>query len=172
MTDISLVDPKTRLSARNLTLPNLGAPAYSYDAWTQHRDVLYLSGQISRTANGDVVTGLAGEDATTADAAAAAEIAALNLLARIDQAVGLENVKQVLKLNVWIASGSDYTDQPTAAESASQLLIDVLGDAGRHARTTLPTHVLPKNALVELKAVVAVRSKEHARRYGSTGSSM
>ncbi|WP_072805864.1 RidA family protein [Rhodococcoides yunnanense] len=157
MTDTSTIDPKLRLAERNLSLPELGAPAYSYDAWTQHRDVLYLSGQISRTPNGEVLSGRAGEDATTADASAAAEVAALNLLARIDQAVGLENVEQVLKLNVWIASGPDYTDQPTAAESASKLLIDVLGAAGRHARTTLPTHVLPKNALVELEAIVAVR---------------
>ncbi|WP_037144965.1 RidA family protein [Rhodococcoides fascians] len=157
MTDTSTIDPRQRLADRNLSLPELGAPAYSYDAWTQHRDVLYLSGQISRTPSGEVLSGKAGVDATTEDAAAAAEVAALNLLARIDQAVGLENVTQVLKLNVWIASGPDFTDQPAAAESASGLLIDVLGPAGRHARTTLPTHVLPKNALVELEAVVAVR---------------
>lgn len=157
MTETTLIDPKRRLAERNLSLPDLGAPTYSYDAWIQHHDVLYLSGQISRTPDGEVLSGRAGEDATTADAAAAAEVAAVNLLARIEQAVGLENVEQILKLNVWIASSSDYTDQPTAAEAASKLLIDVLGAAGRHARTTLPMHVLPKNALVELEAVVAVR---------------
>ncbi|MEV8237198.1 YjgF translation initiation inhibitor [Rhodococcus sp. 05-2256-B2] len=157
MTYTTTENAKSRLATRNLTLPDLGAPAYSYDAWTRHDDVLYMSGQISRTPNGEVLDGRAGVDATTADAAAAAEVAALNLLARIEQAVGLDNVEQILKLNVWIASGPDYTDQPVVAETASQLLIDVLGRAGRHARTTLPTHVLPKNALVELEAVVAVK---------------
>lgn len=156
MPNTSTIDPKRILAERNLSLPDLGSPAYAYEAWTKHRDTLYLSGQISRTADGYVLTGRAGADATTADASAAAEVAALNLLARIDQAVGLENVRQVLKLNVWIASDASFTDQPTAAEAASQLLLDVLGHAGRHARTTLPTHVLPKNALVELEAIVAV----------------
>ena len=156
LTDTNTHDPQRRLADRQLTLPDLGAPAYAYEAWTRHRDILYLSGQISRAADGQVLTGRAGADATVADASAAAETAALNLLARIDQAVGLGHVRQVLKLNVWVASDADFTDQPTVAEAASRLLIDVLGDAGRHARTALPSHVLPKNALVELDATVAV----------------
>lgn len=89
---------------------------------------------------------------------AAARVAALNLLARIHEAVGLDNVEQVLKLNAWVTSSRDFVDQPSVVDGASQLLIDVLSDAGRHARTALPAHVLPKGALVELDATVAIRS--------------
>ncbi|GAC70605.1 hypothetical protein GS4_38_00100 [Gordonia soli NBRC 108243] len=153
-----MAGPHVRLADRGLVLPDLGAPAYAYEAWTRHEDLLYLSGQISRVADGSILAGRVGDDATVADASAAAEVAALNLLSRIDQAVGLDQVAAVLKLNVWVAGGEGFTDQPTVAESASRLLIDVLGDAGRHARTALPSPVLPKNALVELDAVVAVRS--------------
>lgn len=71
MTYTTTENAKSRLATRNLTLPDLGAPAYSYDAWTRHDDVLYMSGQISRTPNGEVLDGRAGVDATTADAAAA-----------------------------------------------------------------------------------------------------
>lgn len=150
-------DPLRRLAERELALPGLGAPAYAYEAWTRHQDTLYVSGQISRASPNQVLTGRVGDDATVADASAAAEAAVLNLLARINEAIGLANVRQVLKLNVWVSSAADFTDQPTVAEAASRLLIDVLGDAGRHARTALPTHVLPKNALVELDAIVAVK---------------
>lgn len=156
MTDINIESPHARLARRNLVLPKPGAPAYSYEAFTRHRDTLYLSGQISRAADSRVLSDRVGVDADVDEAAAAAEIAALNLLARLDQAVGLDRVRQLLKLNVWVASGVDFTDQPAVAEAASTILRDVLGDAGRHARTALPAHVLPKNALVELDAVVAV----------------
>ncbi len=63
---------------------------------------------------------------------------------------------RVLKLNAWAASAPDFVDQPTVIDGASHLLIDVLGDHGRHARTALPTQALPQGALVELDATVAV----------------
>ncbi|MGW4731140.1 RidA family protein [Streptomyces shenzhenensis] len=151
-----MTDVKERLRALSIELPVLGAPRYAYEATARWGDLLYVSGQISRTASGEILRGRLGDDATLADGVTAARTAALNLLARVDDAVGLDHV-QVLKLNAWASSAPTFVDQPSVIDGASQLLLDVLGDAGRHARTALPAHVLPQGALVELDATIAVR---------------
>lgn len=148
---------RERLAERSLELPVLGPPRYAYEPAVLCGDVLHVSGQISRTAAGELLGGTLGEDATTDDGVAAARVCALNLLARMHEAVGLANVRRVVKLNAWVASSRDFVDQPTVVDGASQLLRDVLGDAGGHARTALAVHVLPQGALVEIDAVVAVR---------------
>lgn len=153
-----MTDAHERLKALSLELPVLAAPRYAYEASVQWGNLLHVSGQISRTAAGEILTGCLGDGVTVARGVAAARVAALNLLARIHEAVGLDNVEQVLKLNAWVTSSRDFVDQPSVVDGASQLLIDVLSDAGRHARTALPAHVLPKGALVELDATVAIRS--------------
>lgn len=156
VTAVSVVcEPHRRLAELGIELPVLGEPAYSYAPVARHGDFLSVSGQISRGPDG-VRSGVVGLDATVSDGAAAAEISALNLLSRINDAVGLCAVSSVFKLTVWVASAPDFTDQPEVAEAASALLLSVLGEAGRHARTALPVHVLPKGALVELDALVAV----------------
>lgn len=149
--------PYDRLAALGLALPNPPRPAYAYEATTQHADLLYVSGQISRNDDGTILCGTIEPGHSPEAGRTAARVAALNLLARIDQVVGLERIVQILKLNVWVASSDRFTDQPAIAEGASQLLIDVLGAAGAHARTALPAHVLPKGALIELDATVAVK---------------
>lgn len=146
-----------RLAALAIELPVLGAPRYAYEASVRWENMLWVSGQISRTASGEILRGCVGGTVAVAEGISAAETCALNLLARINEAVGLENVAQVLKLNIWVASSPDFVDQPTVADGASRLLHTVLGDAGRHARTALPAHVLPQGALVELDATIAVR---------------
>ncbi|WP_280423465.1 RidA family protein [Nocardia carnea] len=153
-----MTDVKQRLETLSLELPVLGAPRYAYEATTRWGDLLWISGQISRTATGDILRGRLGDTATVEEGIAAAETAALNLLARMNDAVGLENIQQILKLDIHIASSPEFVDQPTVADGASRLLRTVLGDAGRHARTALPAHVLPQGALVELDATVAVRA--------------
>ncbi|MEU6608424.1 RidA family protein [Streptomyces shenzhenensis] len=151
-----MTDVKERLKALSIELPVLGAPRYAYEATARWGDLLYVSGQISRTGSGEILRGRLGDNATLADGVTAARTAALNLLARVDDAVGLDHV-QVLKLNAWASSAPTFVDQPSVIDGASQLLLDVLGDAGRHARTALPAHVLPQGALVELDATIAVR---------------
>ncbi|MEV7869336.1 RidA family protein [Streptomyces sp. NPDC088124] len=151
-----MTDIQQRLAALSIELPVLGAPRYAYEATARWGDLLFVSGQISRTASGEILGGRLGDDATVADGVTAARTAAINLLARVDDAVGLGNVR-VLKLNAWASSSPAFVDQPSVIDGASQLLLDVLGDAGRHARTALPAHVLPQGALVELDATIAVR---------------
>ncbi|ANE03160.1 RidA family protein [Corynebacterium crudilactis] len=151
MTDIS-----ANLKSLGIELPDLPAPQYSYVPFHRQGNTLYVSGQISRTAAGDIVTGRVGADASVEEGIHAAEVATINLLARIEQAIGLENVASILKLNVWVNSAADFVEQPRVADGASRLLEKVLGEAGKHARTALPTHTLPQGALVELDAVVAI----------------
>ncbi|SFO17245.1 Enamine deaminase RidA, house cleaning of reactive enamine intermediates, YjgF/YER057c/UK114 family [Pseudonocardia ammonioxydans] len=146
-----------RLAELSLDLPLLGPPRCAYEPAVRAGNLLHVSGQISRAATGEVLGGRLGEDADVADGVAAARISALNLLARIDGAIGLDNVAQVVKLNAWVASAKNAHGQPEVADGASRLLLDVLGDAGRHARTALAAHVLPQGALVEVDAIVAVR---------------
>ncbi|MDX2917012.1 MULTISPECIES: RidA family protein [Streptomyces] len=147
---------RERLRALSIELPTLGPPRYAYEATSHWGGLLYVSGQISRSASGEVLRGRLGEDATVGDGVVAARAAALNLLARVEEAIGLDRAR-VLKLNAWAASAPSFVDQPTVIDGASQLLIDVLGDHGRHARTALPTQVLPQGALVELDATIAIR---------------
>lgn len=144
------------LQRLGIELPDLPAPQYSYVPFNRQGNTLYVSGQISRTAAGDILAGRVGEDATLEEGIHAAEVATINLLARIHQSIGLDNVAQILKLNVWVNSSDDFIQQPQVADGASQLLEAVLGEAGKHARTALPTNTLPQGALVELDAVVAV----------------
>ncbi|BAU94848.1 YjgF translation initiation inhibitor [Corynebacterium suranareeae] len=152
-----MTDFATHLHSLGIELPDLPAPAYSYVPFSRHGDTLYLSGQISRNAAGDILEGRVGEDASIEDGIYAAEVATINLLARIQQAIGLDNVAQILKLNVWVNSTDEFIQQPLVADGASQLLEKVFGEAGKHARTALPTHTLPQGALVELDAVVAIK---------------
>ncbi|WP_083864741.1 RidA family protein [Nocardia brevicatena] len=152
-----MTNVQERLGELAIELPVLGAPRYAYEASARWDDTLWVSGQISRTASGEILRGRLGDTTAVAEGIIAAETCALNLLARINEAVGLENVEQVLKVNIWIASSPDFVDQPTVADGASLLLRAVLGDAGGHARTALPAHVLPQGALVELDATIAIR---------------
>ncbi|ASQ91914.1 RidA family protein [Streptomyces sp. 11-1-2] len=152
-----MTDVQERLKALSIELPVLGAPRYAYEATVRWGELLYVSGQISRTASGETLQGCLGDNATLADGVTAARTAALNLLARINDAVGLDNVQQILKLNAWATSSATFVDQPSVIDGASRLLLDVLGDAGRHTRTALPAHVLPQGALVELDATIAIR---------------
>ncbi|WP_083680322.1 MULTISPECIES: RidA family protein [unclassified Pseudonocardia] len=153
----AVTEVRTRLAELSLELPEPGPPRCAYEPAVRAGDLLFVSGQISRTAGGEVLGGRLGDGAGVAEGIAAARAAALNLLARIDAAVGLEDVVRIVKLNAWVASDPGATNQPEVADGASQLLIDVLGDAGRHARTALPAPVLPQGALVEVDATVLVR---------------
>lgn len=150
-------DVRRRLAELSLELPALDQPKYAYEPAVQTGTTLYVSGQISRTGTGEILAGRLGDGCEVADGIVAARASALNLLARLDQAVGLDNVVRVLKLNAWVASTAAATEQPQVVDGASLLLIDVLGDAGRHARTAVPAPGLPQGALVELDATVAVR---------------
>ena len=127
-----------------------------YASITEHGGVAYLSGQVPRIGSTVVATGRVGQGLGLQQARDAAEVCALRLLSILDQTHGLDRVAQVLKLSVFVQSDDAFTQHSEVADAASDLLHAVLGDAGRHARTSVGVAQLPKNAAVEIDAIVAL----------------
>jgi enamine deaminase RidA (YjgF/YER057c/UK114 family) len=131
----------------------------NYVSVVQHGDLLYLSGQVPRIGTEVKVTGRVGEAVTLQQAQHGAQICALRALCLIQQHLGsLARVQQVLHVGVYSQCTADFTQQSEVADAASHLLHDVLGDAGRHTRTSVGVYQLPKNASVELNMTLAVQS--------------
>lgn len=121
------------------------------------RSLLYIAGQVS-IRDGRLMTGRVPDEVSVEDAQGAARTCALNILAQIEAASGLERVEQVAQLTGFVLSADGFGDQPAVINAASDLLVDVLGDAGKHSRAALGTNALPRGVTVEIAAVVVVRS--------------
>jgi enamine deaminase RidA (YjgF/YER057c/UK114 family) len=132
-------------------------PVASYIPVTRSGNIIYVSGQISSTEAG-VVQGLLGENMNVVQGGNAAELAAVNVLSQIVYSAGIElsNIVKVLKITVLVASTSTFTDQHLVANGASNLIVGVLGDKGKHARAAFGVAALPLGAAVEVEAVVEV----------------
>jgi enamine deaminase RidA (YjgF/YER057c/UK114 family) len=149
--------PESRLDALGIKLPAPAAPVAAYVPSVLANGTLYISGQLPFL-DGVVMVGRAGEDRDLAFANAAAHACGVMLLSQIKAALGsLDRVQQILKLGVFIASDPRFTDQPKVANGASELMVSVFGEAGRHARSAVGVPVLPLGAIVEVDAIVAVR---------------
>ena len=146
---------KLREYGYELTRPK--PPVASYIPVTRTGNVLYISGQISSTEAG-VVTGLLGETMNVVQGGNAAELAAVNVLSQIVYSgdIDLSRIKRVLKLTVFVASTSDFTEQHLVANGASNLIVGVLGDKGKHARAAFGVASLPLGAAVEVEAIIEV----------------
>ena len=118
--------------------------------------LLYVAGQVS-TKDGQRLTGRCPDEVSVEQAQEAARACALNLLAQIEAAAGLDQVEQVTQVNGFVLSTDDFGDQPKVLNAASDLLVEVFGDAGRHTRAALGTNALPFSVTVEITAVVVVR---------------
>lgn len=139
-----------------LILPEPAAPVASYVATVEAGGMLYISGQLPFV-DGTLVTGKCGDDKNLSDGEAAAKACAIMLVAQMKAALGdLSRVKRVVKLGVFVASNADFTDQPKVANGASNLMVEIFGDIGKHARSAVSVPVLPLNALVEIDAVISV----------------
>ena len=121
------------------------------------RALLYVAGQIS-VEDGNRLTGRCPDEVTVEEAQARARICGLNVLAQIDAAAGLDNVEQLAQVIGFVLSADGFGDQPKVINGASDLLEDVLGEAGRHTRAALGTNALPFSATVEIAAVAVVRT--------------
>lgn len=120
-------------------------------------DVIYISGQIPRVENTVVVTGRVGAEVSLGQAQLAAKVCAMRALALLQRELGsLDKLRRVLRISVYIQSAADFTQQSEVSDGASALLHEVLGEAGRHTRTSVGVYQLPKNASVELDMVVSV----------------
>jgi enamine deaminase RidA (YjgF/YER057c/UK114 family) len=151
---------EARISAAGIQLSEPPAPRYRYVPFTQAGDTAYFSGKTS-VAAGSLLsrTGKAGRDVTVDEAGDAARLCAISLLSAIEFGVGLERVRRILKLTGFVASDPEFSEQAVVVDHASRLLVEVLGEAGWHARTAIGVAVLPGDATVELEAVVQLTSE-------------
>ena len=148
----------TRLAELGVTLPQAAAPVASYVPAVEANSLLYISGQISFAEDGSLIKGRLGESLDLAAGTAAARRCGIMLLAQIKAALGsLDKVERIVKLGVFVASTGDFTDQPKVANGASELMQEVFGEAGRHARSAVGVPVLPLGVAVEVDAIVSVR---------------
>lgn len=146
-----------RLEELGITLPQPAAPVASYVPVVIAGGFAHVSGQLPFV-DGALVTGRLGEDVSTEDGMAAARACGLMILAQLKAALGsLERVERVVKLGAFVNSTADFTDQPKVANGASDLMFEVFGDAGKHARAAVGVPSLPLGAAVEVDAVVAIR---------------
>jgi enamine deaminase RidA (YjgF/YER057c/UK114 family) len=148
---------EARLAELGLTLPDAPLPVAAYVPAVEIGGVLHLSGQLPFR-DGLLMAGRLGEDRDEAYGYEAARACALALLAQIKKAAGsLDRVERIVKLGVFVSSTADFTAQPKVANGASELMVAVFGDAGKHARSAVGVPVLPLGAAVEIDAIVALR---------------
>lgn len=147
---------EARLQELGIVLPEAAAPVASYVPVVVHGGFAHVSGQLPFV-DGDLVTGRLGEDVTLDQGIAAARACGLMILAQLRAAlIPLDHVDRVVKLGAFVNSTPDFTDQPKVANGASELMFDVFGDLGRHARAAVGVPALPLGAAVEVDAVIAL----------------
>ena len=150
--------PEQRLAALGLTLPEPRAPVANYVPFVRTGSTLYISGQVSTDAAGGV-RGVVGEDVSADQAKLAARICGLNLIAQLKAALDddLGRVVRIVKLGGFVQAGPGFFDIPQVLNGCSDLMVEVFGDAGRHARSAVGVYRLPLNFAVEVDAVAEVR---------------
>jgi len=150
--------PETKLAALGLSLPEAPTPGGNYVSAKRVGAIVYLAGAIS-TGPGGVITGTAGSDRTIEEGYAAARSCALTQLAILKRELGsLDAVAEVLTVNGYVNARQGFSDSPAVINGASDLLVGIFGESGRHVRAAIGVSALPRNALVELQ--MAVRIKE------------
>ena len=148
-----------KLAKLGITLPEPAAPVAAYVPVVEIGGLLHISGQISFAEDGSLIKGRLGEDMGVEAGQVAARRCGIMLLAQIRKALGsLDRVERIVKLGVFVNSTPAFTDQPKVANGASELMQQVFGDAGRHARSAVGVAVLPLGVAVEVDAIVAVKA--------------
>ncbi|QMU58349.1 MAG: RidA family protein [Boseongicola sp.] len=145
------------LANLGLSLPDAPAPGANYVPFVITGNALYVSGQVSMDENG-FVKGKLGADMSVEDGVKCAELCALSLLAQAKSACGgdISRLKRVVKLVGFVNSTQDFTDQPAVINGASNLMVAVLGDAGRHARSAVSAASLPFGVAVEIEGIFEI----------------
>jgi enamine deaminase RidA (YjgF/YER057c/UK114 family) len=148
-----------RLAELGLTLPNPAAPVAAYVSAVEWGGLLHISGQLPFTEAGELIIGRLGESVDLDTGIEAGRRCGLMLIAQIGKALGgdFSRLERIVKLNAFVSSTGDFIDQPKIANGASELMVAVFGEIGRHARNAVGVPVLPLNAAVEVDAIIAVR---------------
>ncbi|GLK69555.1 RidA family protein [Hansschlegelia plantiphila] len=148
---------ETRLQELGVTLPQAPAPAANYIPAVVSNGMLYVSGQLPFGPDGAMLKGVLGAGVEIEAANAAAKLCAINILTQARAALGdLDRIARIVKLTGFVASAPGFGDQPKVVNGASDFLVAVLGDKGRHARSAVGVAALPLGAAVEVEAIIEI----------------
>jgi len=151
---------EAKLTALGLALPVPASPVANYVPFVRSGNHIHISGQLSNDGTGRI-KGTLGVDLSVEDGVEAARICGINLLAQMKAAAGgdLDNVVRVVKLNGFVQAGPDFYDIPKVINGCSDLMVEVLGDAGRHARSAVGMYKIPLGFAVEIDALIEVTDR-------------
>ena len=149
---------ESRLKTLNIVLPTPPAPVASYVPYVVSGKNVYISGQVTLASDGLKYVGIIGKELSIEDGKAAARLCALNVIAQARAACGgdLERVKRIVKVTVFVNAVPGFTQHPEVANGASDLFVEVFGDAGRHARAAVGAGSLPRNVATEVEAILEI----------------
>jgi enamine deaminase RidA (YjgF/YER057c/UK114 family) len=148
---------EARLATLGIALPDAPNPVANYVPSCLAGNLLFISGQISRAADGTIATGRLGGGMTVAEGRAAARLCALNILAQARAAIGsLDRIVQIVRLTGYVSAAPDFTEHPQVLNGASDLMVEVLGDKGRHTRVAVGVSSLPLGCAVEVDAMLII----------------
>ena len=151
--------PEETLKSLGIVLPEAPKPLGSYVPFVRTGNLIYLSGMLPMREGRLIKTGRVGESVSLEEAAEAARVAVINGLAVLKAAIGgLGKVKRCVKVEGYVSSTGDFTDQPKVLNGASDFMFRVFGEAGRHARTAVGVNVLPLDSPVEVSFIFEVES--------------
>lgn len=147
---------ESRLRELGIALPQAAAPAANYVPFVISANLLFVSGQLPMEAGKIAVAGTLGDSVSLEDGQKAARLCAINIIAQARAALGdLDRVRGIVRLGGFVASANGFTDQSKVVNGASDLMVAVFGEAGRHARVAVGVNVLPLGAAVEIDAIIA-----------------
>ena|SRR5690606_7633340 len=150
--------PEERLKELGIELPKPPKPLAAYVPAVRAGDLVFISGQAPMRDGKPVYTGRVGADLTLEEGYEAARLVMINALAVLKEEIGnLDNVERIVKVLGWVNSAPDFTQQPQVINGASELLEQVFGERGRHARSAVSAHTLPFNIAVEIEMIVQVK---------------
>lgn len=150
--------PEEKLKSMGIKLPEVPKPLGSYVPFVRTGNLVYLSGMLPLKQGRLLKTGRVGERVTLEDAVEAARTAAINALSVLRAAAGsLDNIKRCVRITGFIASSSDFTDQPKVLNAVSDLMFEIFGEAGRHARAAVGVNILPLNSPVEIEFIFELK---------------
>src|SRR6185295_11033079 len=149
---------EARLKELNIVLPTPPSPVASYVPYVISGKNVFVSGQVTLTPEGLKYVGTVGKELSLEDGKAAARLCALNAIAQAKAACGgdLERVKRIVKLTVFVNAIPGFAQHPEVANGASDLFVEVFGDAGRHARAAVGAGSLPRNVATEVEAIIEI----------------